>query len=1028
MPDGTPAARRQRVLYVDDDQMMLDAFKQYVELLYDIDVTTALSPAKAMAVLEREPFDVVVSDFQMPEKNGIDFLKELRADGIMVPFILFTGKGREEVVIEALNNGADFYVQKGGEPNSLFREMAHYITLCSERRRKEEELLATKERLESFVQNTAESIILFDLEGRIISVNSAFEQTFGWPKEEAVGLVLPMVPDNEMGAIKKLFRQVAETGKAMRYKGRRLRKSGEFFDAVMTVSPVKDLNGKTIAIAGLALDRSSEVMTLETIERQKEELNVLLSSIGDAVIATDREGRVTFMNQVAAGFTGNDQNDVIGKDVDSVFHIINEDTRQPAEIPVGTVIKQGIVVGMANHTILISKDGTERMIEDSAAPIKGVDGFIRGVVMVFRDATVEKLTLRRREARRKVSEILATADSVEKVLPAVLEAVCASLKLQAGEIWFPDESGKSLKLKATWSVESAQLQEFEKESRGVSFGIGSGLPGGVLAAMKPLWIQLIGNEPQFGRSEIARQAGLRSVFGVPLSSHGNALGAMLFFSASEMKPDTDLMNTMEDIGKQVGLLVSKLEAESRLKVISQNLQSFVKHTPLIVISTDLEGRILSVNDSFEKAYGWTAEEVTGRTIDVLIPKGEKRDLNERMRTVAEGNSVRYEARRVRKDGQMIDIAVMLSPVTDKNGNVVQITSISREITEEKKARSIANINHAIIENLNEMVLVTELDGKGEPVVVYANPAFLKASESTLEEISGKYLFELDRSLVDTDAVNDIYNAFKAGLPSRREIVHTDAKGEKRFMETHFFPLRDEEGRVTNWVLLQRDVTSFVDQREKLRVSNEKLNLMETISRHDMMNHLQAIELYIHTMLNASEDSDVASRLEKINKITEQMKRQLNALKELKSSGNPRWMNVHKTFLDSITGMDTRGIRIRVEGENADIVADPLVERVFYNFVDNSIRHGGSVRNITLLVIREGEGLRIVYTDDGSGIQASEKDTIFTTSRDGRSHGLRLARDVLRITGIQIQETGEAGKGARFELSVPDGGFRIRGTN
>ncbi len=1028
MPDGTPAAKRQRVLYVDDDQLMLDAFKQYVELLYDIDVTTGLSPGKAMAVLDREPFDVVVSDFQMPEKNGIDFLKELRADGNMVPFILFTGKGREEVVIEALNNGADFYVQKGGEPNSLFREMAHYITLCGERRRKEEELLATKERLESFVQNTAESIILFDLEGRIISVNSAFEQTFGWSSEEAVGLVLPMVPDNEVDAIKKLFSRVAETGKAMRYKGRRLRKNGELFDAVMTVSPVKDLSGKTIAIAGLALDRSSEVMTLETIERQKEELNVLLRSIGDAVIATDREGRVTFMNQVAAGFTGNDQNDVIGKDVDSVFHIINEDTRQPAEIPVDTVIKQGIVVGMANHTILISKDGTERMIQDSAAPIKGADGFIRGVVMVFRDATVEKLTLRRRETRRKVSEILAAADSVEKVLPAVLEAVCTSLKWQAGEMWFLDENGNRLQLRAQWSVESAQLQEFEKESRGVSFGIGSGLPGGVLAAMKPLWIQLIGNEPQFGRSEIARHAGLKSVFGVPLSGHGNALGAMLFFSASEMKPDPDLMNTMEDIGKQVGLLVSKLEAESRLKVISQNLQSFVKHTPLIIISTDLEGRILSVNDSFEKAYGWTAEEVTGRTMDMLIPKGEKRDLNERMRTVAEGNSVRYEARRVRKDGQMIDIAVMLSPVTDQKGNVVQITSICREITEEKKARSIINLNHAVIENLNEMVLVTELDRKGEPIVVYVNPAFLKASEKTIEEISGRYLFELDRSLVDTDAVNDIYNAFKAGLPSRREIVHTDGKGEKRFLETHFFPLRDEEGRVTNWVLLQRDVTSFVDQREKLRVSNEKLNLMETISRHDMMNHLQAIELYIHMVLSTSEDSDVASRLEKINRITEQMKRQLNALKELKSSGNPRWMNVHKTFLDSIAGMDTKGIRIGVEGENADIVADPLVERVFFNFVDNSIRHGGNVRNITLLVIREGEGLRIVYNDDGSGIQASEKDTIFTTSRDGRSHGLRLAKDVLGITGIQIQETGEAGKGARFELSVPDGGFRTRGTN
>ncbi len=1002
---------------------MLDAFKQYVEAMYDIDVTTASSPSKAIRHLETESYDVIISDFQMPELSGIDFLKNLRANGNKVPFILFTGKGREEIVIEALNNGADFYMQKGGNPKSLFREMAHYISICSEKKRNEEELLSTKERLESFVHNTAESIILYDLEGKIISVNSAFEQTFGWSKEEAVGLVLPMVPAGEREAIRNLFLQVAEEGAAKRYKGRRLRKNGEMFEASMTISPIKDSSGKTIAIAGLALDRSAEVKTLERMEVQKEELNVLLRSIGDAVIATDREGKVTFMNQVAAGFTGYDQSEAIGKEVQSIFHIINEDTRQPAEIPVDSVMRLGIVVGMANHTIAISRDGTERMIEDSAAPIKDQDGAIRGVVMVFRDATAEKLNQRRRDARRKVSELLATAESIEKVLPSVLEAVCTSLKLQAGEIWFPDENGNQLRLKSQWSTESKSLKEFENASLGSTFGRGVGLPGGVWASMKPRWIQLIGEEQQFGRGEMAIQAGLKSVFGVPLSSSGKPIGAMLLFSASEMKPDKDMMNTMEDIGKQVGLLTSKIEAESRLRVISQNLQSFVKHTPLIIISTDLEGKILSVNDAFEKAYGWRADEVTGREIDFLIPKGERRDLNERMRAVAEGFSVRYEAKRIRKDGKIIDISAMLSPAKDQNGNVVQITSICREITDEKKARSIINLNHAVIEDLNERVLVSELDRNGEPVVVYANPAYLNASGEVLEDISGKHLFELDRSLVDTESVNDIYNAFKAGLSSRREIVRMDSRGEKQFLETHFFPLKDEEGRVTNWVQLQRDVTSFVEQREDLRKTNEKLNLMETMSRHDMMNHLQSIELYIRTLLNTSEDGDVASRLEKINMITEQMKRQLNALKELQTSGNPRWMNVHRTFLESISGMDTKGVRISLEGENAEIVADPLVERVFFNFVDNSIRHGGKIGSIILQVRREGNGLKIIYSDDGVGITASDKDGIFSASRDGRSHGLRLARDVLGITGIRIEETGEEGKGAMFELLVPPGGFR-----
>ncbi len=1023
MQNSTEGGRRQSILYVDDEQMMLDVLKDYVETMYDLQVKTASSTSEARKVMEQEAFDAIISDYQMPGQNGIEFLKELRESGNTTPFILFTGKGREEIAIEALNNGADFYIQKGGEPNSLFRELIHYVTICSDRKRREDELQSTKETLESFVQNTADALIIFDIQGKILSANSAFEEMYGWSRGEAIGQMLPMVPAEQMDEVARMFREVADKGSRFHYIRKRLRKNGELFDCSMTVSPVKDADGRTIAIAGLARDITNEVRARETIERQREEFNVLLRSIGDAVIATDREGKVTFMNHVASMLTGYDQEEALGKRVDSVFHIINEDTREPAEIPVKTVMEKGIVVGMANHTVVVSRNGVERMIEDSAAPIKGPDGEIKGVVMVFRDATVEKLALRRREARRRVSELLATAERLDSALPAILESIAASLKFQVAEIWFPQKESGRLQLQGRWHRESRHLEEFEEESEAFTFGKGEGLPGSVFGSVKPRWVEFIGADSLFRRNEIARKAGLKSVFGVPLSNRGQPIGSMLFFGSSDMPPDENMMNTMEDIGKQVGLFIGRLDAERSLRVLVQNMQSFMKHSPLIIIRTDLQGRIIAVNDSFEKAYGWREEEVVGRTIDVLIPPGERRDLDTKLKAVAEGEPLSYEAKRAAKDGRVMDLRVMLSPIKDEGGKVVQITSVCREITEEKKALAGIRLNNAVIENLNEMVLITEPDAKGEPVVVYANPAYLAASGQGMEKMLGKLLWDLDKSSIDTAAVNQMYNSYRAGLPYRGELIHFGRDGEKQYVDTNFFPLRNENGRVTHWVQLQRDVTSSVEQREELRRANEKLNLMETISRHDMLNHLQAIEIYTHMVLSGSEDSRVAARLDRIKKIAEQMKRQLGALKEIQTSGSPRWMNVQDTFLKSVADMDMKGIRIEAEGENVEIMADPLLDRVFYNLVDNSMRHGQDVSRLKLRAEKEGEHLKITYTDDGIGINDEQKRSIFSGVGGGQNHGLRLVREILGITGIAIRETGEEGKGVKFEMFVPGSSFR-----
>ena len=115
-----------------------------------------------------------------------------------------------------------------------------------------------------------------------------------------------------------------------------------------------------------------------------------LASIGDGVIVTDARGRVTFLNGEAERLTGWTNREAEGRPLPAVFHIINEQTRQPVENPVEKVLRLGTVVGLANHTILIAKDGRETPIDDSGAPIRQGDGTVQGVVLVFRDFTQQK--------------------------------------------------------------------------------------------------------------------------------------------------------------------------------------------------------------------------------------------------------------------------------------------------------------------------------------------------------------------------------------------------------------------------------------------------------------------------------------------------------------------------------------------------------------------------------------------------------------------------------------------------------------
>lgn len=146
----------------------------------------------------------------------------------------------------------------------------------------------------------------------------------------------------------------------------------------------------------------------EALRTQSEWLQVTLSSIGDAVISTDTEGRVTFMNRVAESLTGWSQAEALGRPLSEVFHALNEQSRQPVENPAPRALSTGTIVSLANHTILIARDGTEWPIDDSAAPIRSEHGEVAGVVLIFRDVTER----RRLESERE--QLLASAQVAQQ--------------------------------------------------------------------------------------------------------------------------------------------------------------------------------------------------------------------------------------------------------------------------------------------------------------------------------------------------------------------------------------------------------------------------------------------------------------------------------------------------------------------------------------------------------------------------------------------------------------------------------------
>ena len=283
------------LLFVDDEPSLLEIGQIFLERTPGITVTTAESAESALRELEQTPFDAIVSDYQMPGMDGIAFLQEVRGRSLTLPFILFTGKGREEIVINALNSGADYYLQKGGDPKSQYAELAHKVKRSVEQRRAESDLKRKHEVLQAILSASPQGIA-YVRNQNVQWVNDSLAAMLGYQRDELKGLDLGNLYENSQTYV-EIGRRVQQDLKDFKKSTiitRFKHKSGFAIDAEIHIAPL-DAGNLHLGHMIVMSDISRKVAAVRDVKNPNAIPHLELTP----VIEVDQKGKITYYNDAA---------------------------------------------------------------------------------------------------------------------------------------------------------------------------------------------------------------------------------------------------------------------------------------------------------------------------------------------------------------------------------------------------------------------------------------------------------------------------------------------------------------------------------------------------------------------------------------------------------------------------------------------------------------------------------------------------------------------------------------------------------
>ena len=335
--------------------------------------------------------------------------------------------------------------------------------------------------------------------------------------------------------------------------------------------------------------------------------------------------------------------------------------------------------------------------------------------------------------------------------------------------------------------------------------------------------------------------------------------------------------------------------------------------------------------------------------------------------------------------------------------------------------------HELVENANLLILKLDKDSKITFINEYARSYFgLKR-----DEVPDKLLAETIISAIGTDPVGEM-GYFVRDVGTRtdrytvRETEHIKKNGVRVWISWRNKPLLDKDNTITGMICFGTDMTERRKAEQALFRANTKLNLLNSITRHDILNELTVLGGYIGMTRELSNDKEMLEFIEHEKKATKAIRNMIKFTKDYQDIGlyRPQWQYLKNIVSLLANTVDFGDVILRNELGRLEIFADPLFEKVVYSLLENAIRHGGPITFIRLSYRIVNNGCVVICEDNGVGVPEEDKEKIFL--REFGKHtgfGLFLSREILSITGFSIRETGIPGNGARFEILVPEGSFR-----
>ena len=691
-----------RILHVDDDSSFLEISRTILnDTDEDLIVDSALSVDDAFSKLALRQYDVIISDYEMPNKNGLDFFRELRAKNNKLPFILFTGKGREEIAIQALNLGADGYFNKHGNPETVYGELIYGIKNISERKKTKLALEESEIRCQTLMQQANEMIFIHDSKGRFVYTNSKACKNLGYSEEELCQMSVVDVDSNATeSGLAALWPKVL-AGENFSFETLHKCKDGSVYPVEVSLSLIKFSDQQFVM--GFAKNISERKKIEDKLRESEERYRNIVELSPDGIVVANLKGKILMVNKAFEDLSGFSREEIVGK------HFTKLGTLRASDMPRYIKLYLDLLRDKKCPSIdfvYMRKDGILRDAEAHFALMKK-DGKKTGFQVILKDIT---------DFKNKENETRLFSNLFELVNDSI--TVC---DFEGNIVYFNEAA---CKIRGYTRDEMAKMSLFSLN------------PSESYETVKKRLGQVIDKGSIIFETENIRKDSTR----VSLEVHSSII------NLDEKKL---ILAVSRDI-------TERKKAEDRLKETENHYRLLAENSKDSLWTMDLGGRFTYISPSVYQLRGYTPEEAVKQSlIETLTPESAQKiiEVFQKYRTTGEIPKKNFELEALCKDGSTVWIEVTFSLFVGKAGEPAIIFGASRDISERKKAEEKIRESQRQLEIVNEKLHVvgslTRHDIRNK-LMIAKNNIYLLKKKVQVDPEGTKFLCAVEESLAQSD--------------------------------------------------------------------------------------------------------------------------------------------------------------------------------------------------------------------------------------------------------------------------------------